>query len=235
MKNTLMRKDLEDYKISDITNKISCGCGVDNTERNGSLYPYYGSNGIIDMVDKFNFDGENILVARKGTIVYNKSFGYHTYEKVNKLENNHIFDLSSITKILATMPLVLQEFDKDNISLETNLSELFPKKKLRDKADISLKEMLSQFIPDIDMNCQTNIVLVNKIYNDLLYIFTPINNYDELDTILSNMIKDKLYENEIKFNNEKDLLEYIKDIREKKKLTNNTSNKIMSKALSFDH
>lgn len=68
MKNTLMRKDLEYYKISDITNKISCGCGVDNTERNGSLYPYYGSNGIIDMVDKFNFDGENILVARKGSI-----------------------------------------------------------------------------------------------------------------------------------------------------------------------
>lgn len=68
MKNTLMRKDLENYKISDITNKISCGCGVDNTERNGSLYPYYGSNGIIDMVDKFNFDGENILVARKGSI-----------------------------------------------------------------------------------------------------------------------------------------------------------------------
>ena len=48
-----------------------------------------------------------------------------------------------------------------------------------------------------------------------------INNYDELDTILSNMIKDKLYEDKIKFNNEKDLLEYIKDIREKKKLTNN--------------
>ena len=68
MKNTLMRKDLGDYKISDITNKISCGCGVDNSERNGSLYPYYGSNGVIDMVDKFNFDGENILVARKGSI-----------------------------------------------------------------------------------------------------------------------------------------------------------------------
>ena len=89
--------------------------------------------------------GIQMLVSRKGKIVYNKSFGYHTYEKVNKLENNHIFDLSSITKILATMPLVLQEFDKNNISLETNLSELFPKKKLRDKADISLKEMLSHY------------------------------------------------------------------------------------------
>ena len=96
-------------------------------------------------IDSMMTPGIQMLVSRKGKIVYNKSFGYHTYEKVNKLENNHIFDLSSITKILATMPLVLQEFDKNNISLETNLSELFPKKKLRDKGDISLKEMLSHY------------------------------------------------------------------------------------------
>ena len=96
-------------------------------------------------IDSMMTPGIQMLVSRKGKIVYNKSFGYHTYEKKNKLENNHIFDLSSITKILATMPLVLQEFDKNNISLETNLSELFPKKKLKDKGDISLKEMLSHY------------------------------------------------------------------------------------------
>jgi CubicO group peptidase (beta-lactamase class C family) len=96
-------------------------------------------------IDSMMTPGIQMLVSRKGKIVYNKSFGYHTYEKVNKLENNHVFDLSSITKILATMPLVLQEFDKNNISLETKLSELFPKKKLNDKGNISLKEMLSHY------------------------------------------------------------------------------------------
>ena len=96
-------------------------------------------------IDSMMTPGIQMLVSRKGKIVYNKSFGYHTYEKVNKLENNHVFDLSSITKILATMPLVLQEFDKNNISLETNLSELFPKTKLNDKSNISLKEMLSHY------------------------------------------------------------------------------------------
>jgi len=96
-------------------------------------------------IDSMMTPGIQMLVSRKGKIVYNKSFGYHTYEKVNKLENNHVFDLSSITKILATMPLVLQEFDNKNISLETNLSELFPKKKLNEKASISIKEMLSHY------------------------------------------------------------------------------------------
>ncbi|MBL6876590.1 MAG: serine hydrolase [Flavobacteriales bacterium] len=96
-------------------------------------------------IDSMMTPGIQMLVSRKGKIVYNKSFGYHTYEKVNKLENNHVFDLSSITKILATMPLVLQEFDNKNISLETNLSELFPKKKLNEKGSISIKEMLSHY------------------------------------------------------------------------------------------
>ena len=96
-------------------------------------------------IDSMMTPGIQMLVSRNGKIVYNKSFGYHTYEKVNKLENNHVFDLSSITKILATMPLVLQEFDKKNISLETNLSELFPKKKLNEKGSISIKEMLSHY------------------------------------------------------------------------------------------
>ena len=99
----------------------------------------------LNAIDSMMTPGIQMLVSRKGKIVYNKSFGYHTYEKVNKLENNHVFDLSSITKILATMPLVLQEFDKNNISLETKLSELFPKKKLNDKGNISLKEMLSHY------------------------------------------------------------------------------------------
>ena len=38
------------------------------------------------------------------------------------------------------MPLVLQEHEKGKLSLETKLSELFPKTKLNDKGDISLKK-----------------------------------------------------------------------------------------------
>ena len=96
-------------------------------------------------IDSMMAPGIQILVSRKGKIVYNKSFGYHTYDKINKLENNHIFDLSSITKILATMPLVIQEYEKGNISLDTKLKDLFPKKKLADKGEITIKEMLSHY------------------------------------------------------------------------------------------
>ena len=85
------------------------------------------------------------LVSKNGKVIYNKSFGYHTYEKKVKLENDHVFDLSSITKIIATMPLVLQEHDKGELKLNTKLSELFPNKRLKDKGQIPLREMLSHY------------------------------------------------------------------------------------------
>ena len=51
-------------------------------------------------IDSMMTPGIQMLVSRRGKIVYNKSFGDHTYENLHKLENEHIFDLSSITKIL---------------------------------------------------------------------------------------------------------------------------------------
>ena len=99
----------------------------------------------IRSIDSMIAPAIQMLVSKNGKVIYNKSFGYHTYEKKVKLENTHVFDLSSITKIIATMPLVLQEYDKGELNLKTNLSELFPNKRLKDKAKIPLKEMLSHY------------------------------------------------------------------------------------------
>ena len=89
--------------------------------------------------------GFQMLVAKEGKIIYHKSFGYHTYERVREVRNSDIYDLSSITKILASMPLIIQEYEKNNLSLDIKLKNLFPKKKLFDKSDISLKDMLSHY------------------------------------------------------------------------------------------
>ncbi|MEK9755702.1 MAG: glycoside hydrolase family 3 N-terminal domain-containing protein [Bacteroidota bacterium] len=96
-------------------------------------------------IDSMMTPGIQMLVSKNGKIVFNKSYGYHTYEKKTKLENSHIFDLSSITKIAATMPLVIQEYENGNLSLDTTLSDLFPNNKTGNKSNISIKEMLSHY------------------------------------------------------------------------------------------
>ncbi len=89
--------------------------------------------------------GAQVLVARKGKIIYNKAFGYHTQDKINKVSENDIYDLASLTKILATLPMVMKLVDDSTISLDTKISELLPEYFATNKENITVKEMLSHY------------------------------------------------------------------------------------------
>ena len=87
--------------------------------------------------------GAQILVARNGEVVYNKSFGNKTYDSSELVQWNDIYDLASLTKILSTVPLMMNEFEKGNLNLETTLFDLFPSKSLKEKSNLTIKEMFS--------------------------------------------------------------------------------------------
>ena len=87
--------------------------------------------------------GMQILVARKGKVIYQKSFGFHTYDKTKPVQNSDLYDVASLTKIMATLPMVIKDFDNDKISLNVKLSEMLPVFSDSDKKDITLKEMLT--------------------------------------------------------------------------------------------
>lgn len=87
--------------------------------------------------------GMQILVARKGKVIYQKSFGYHTYDNIMEVQNSDLYDVASLTKVMATLPMMIKEFDNQNISLNTKLSEMLPLFSSSDKKDITLKEMLT--------------------------------------------------------------------------------------------
>ena len=52
--------------------------------------------------------GLQVLVARKGVVVYEKSFGYHTDKKKNPVKNSDVYDVASLTKILASLPMLIK-------------------------------------------------------------------------------------------------------------------------------
>lgn len=87
--------------------------------------------------------GMQILVARHGKVIYRKSFGYQTYDTLSKINNNSIYDLASLTKILGGLP-VLMKAEEDNIfSLDDNLGSLFPEFQNSNKENLSVKRILS--------------------------------------------------------------------------------------------
>ncbi len=91
------------------------------------------------------YPGAQILVARKGKVVYQKNFGFHEYDKKIPVTDTTIYDLASLTKILAALPLVMQLVDKKELSLNTKLSEMLPEYKNSNKANVTLKQMLSHY------------------------------------------------------------------------------------------
>lgn len=96
-------------------------------------------------LDEKMFPGAQVLVARKGKVIYQKNFGYHDYSQAIKVEDTTMYDLASLTKILASMPLMLDLSSRNKISLDSKLSELLPEYKGTDKANITVKDMLSHY------------------------------------------------------------------------------------------
>jgi beta-glucosidase-like glycosyl hydrolase/CubicO group peptidase (beta-lactamase class C family) len=89
--------------------------------------------------------GIQILVAKDGKVFYNKNFGHHTYSKKQKVNFNDVYDIASITKIAATLPLIMELEEKAVISLNSKLKTLLPELATSNKANITLKNMLSHY------------------------------------------------------------------------------------------
>ena len=97
------------------------------------------------VIDSAITPGMQILVAKSGEILYHKSFGHHTYNKKIKVENHHIYDLASLTKITATLPLIMREVDRNSFGLNSPFKDFMPELEGTNKANLSVKESLSHY------------------------------------------------------------------------------------------
>jgi beta-glucosidase-like glycosyl hydrolase/CubicO group peptidase (beta-lactamase class C family) len=86
--------------------------------------------------------GLQVLVARRGKVVYQKSFGYHTYTNDVKVKDTDIYDVASLTKVLSTLPNLMQLYDKGQLKLDDKLGDILPEFADTDKHNITVKDML---------------------------------------------------------------------------------------------
>ncbi len=89
--------------------------------------------------------GAQILVAKNGKVVYQKNFGYQTYEKDLPVTDTTIYDLASMTKILATLPIIMQLDEQGALSFDTTIGEMFPGYPNSNKKNIRLQDMLMHY------------------------------------------------------------------------------------------
>jgi hypothetical protein len=62
-----LRQQSRMMKLGDVVDNIFRGKPLKPEEKTGSLYPYFGSNGIINYIDKYMCDDNYILVGRMGS------------------------------------------------------------------------------------------------------------------------------------------------------------------------
>lgn len=93
-----------------------------------------------------------VLVAKDGKVIFNKAYGYHTYDNVMPDKLTDIFDLASMTKVSATTMETMQLTDQGKLSLEKTLGDYIPLARKSNKNDILIREVLlhqAGLIPDI--------------------------------------------------------------------------------------
>ena len=87
--------------------------------------------------------GCEILVARRGKVVYSKNFGALTYSPgAEKVTDETLYDLASLTKVLATLQSVMVLYDRKQIDLTQKASFYLPELRGTNKQNIVIQDLL---------------------------------------------------------------------------------------------
>jgi beta-glucosidase-like glycosyl hydrolase/CubicO group peptidase (beta-lactamase class C family) len=86
--------------------------------------------------------GGQVLVARNGHIVYEKSFGYLTYDGRIAVNSGHLYDIASITKIASTTLAAMKLYEQGLLDLDGKLSDYLPQAVNTNKANIKIRNLL---------------------------------------------------------------------------------------------
>ncbi len=89
------------------------------------------------------YPGCQVIVARKGAVVFHKAFGYHTYNKRIKVRKDDLYDLASVSKISGPLSGLMKLEGLGKFSYQDQLGDYCEAMKGSDKADLELKDVLA--------------------------------------------------------------------------------------------
>ena len=99
--------------------------------------------------------GAVVLIGNQGEVVYRRSFGYRSLEpkKISMTEET-IFDLASLTKVIATTTAIMQLAEKGKLNIEAPVARYWPAFKKNGKGSITVRQLLTHYSglrPDLSL------------------------------------------------------------------------------------
>ena len=131
--------------------------------------------------------GCQVLVARKGQVVYYKTFGYLNYDSLEPVTRGTLYDLASVTKVSATTVSIMKLYEQKKLDLHATLGTYIPWVRGSDKDTLHIDDILlhqAGLQPDVFFNKEA----VDSIGRPLPYFFKEIP-----DTLYSIRVADNMY------------------------------------------
>lgn len=105
-----------------------------------------------------SFPGAQVLIAKQGHIIFHEAYGFHTYDSVQPVLLDDIYDLASVTKILGPLPALMKLVDEGKLDLDVPFSTYWtPWKNRKDKKELTLRQILAH-----QAGLEPYIVFLNK-------------------------------------------------------------------------
>lgn len=90
--------------------------------------------------------GAVVLIGSRDRIIYRKAFGNRSVEPaVSAMTEDTIFDLASLTKVVATSTAVMQLVEKGKLRLDAPAAAYWPAFRKNGKADITIRHLLTHY------------------------------------------------------------------------------------------
>lgn len=89
------------------------------------------------------FPGCQVLAVHKGKVIYNVAAGFHTYDKSAPVLKSDIYDLASVTKVLATTLGVMKLYEMSWIDVEDFLGQHLPMVKGTALEKLSIRSIMA--------------------------------------------------------------------------------------------
>ena len=132
------------YKIGDGLNVSQSAIRFDNPADAGMrVDSLLKIDGIMqEAINDSVFPGGVVGVMRNGVLAWQQAYGYHDYTKTKPVRADHVFDMASITKIMATTTAIMKLVDENKLSLDDPVYRYIPEFDTDDKREITIKHFM---------------------------------------------------------------------------------------------
>ena len=89
------------------------------------------------------FPGCQVLIAQKGNVLYKKSYGTISYQDKRPVTDSTIYDLATLTKVMATTLAVMKLYDEGKIKLKAKLGDYLSILKGSNKENLTIAEVMT--------------------------------------------------------------------------------------------